>query len=268
MMTDDEAILIHQDYQSYQLFQLNRPKQLNAFTADLHQKFYQGLQKAGENEQCRAIIITGSGRGFCAGQDLGERNPSQREGKADLGETIEKYYNPLVNLIRNINKPIICAVNGVAAGAGANLAFACDFVLAAQSAKFIQSFCKLGLVPDTGGTYTLTHTIGEARAKELTMLGEPLMAEKAYEWGLIYRVCPDDKLLDEATLLAKKFAKAATYGLGLTKQAIHEAQHQTFEEQLLLERDFQRKAGYSPDYDEGVSAFLEKRDPNYTGKAK
>ncbi len=266
-MNDTDNVLITTQHDGFAVLQLNRPQQLNAFNTELHQALYQALQQAGDDEDCRAIIITGAGRGFCAGQDLGERNPNNRSDKANLGETLEKFYNPLVTLIRNMPKPIICAVNGVAAGAGANIAFACDFTIAAVSAKFIESFCKLGLVPDAGGSHTLTHRIGEARAKAMTMLGEPIDATTAADWGLIYQAVADDALMDTALALAERLAKAPTYGLGLTKLAIHEAQNQSFEEQLLLEKDYQQRAGYSPDYDEGVQAFLEKRPPNFTGKA-
>ena len=267
MMGDSDNVLIKTQHDGFMVLQLNRPKQLNAFNTELHQALYQALQQTGDDENCRAIIITGAGRGFCAGQDLGERDPQKRDNKADLGETLEKFYNPLVSLIRNMPKPIICAVNGVAAGAGANIAFACDFTIAAQSAKFIESFCKLGLVPDAGGSHSLTHRIGEARTKAMTMLGEPIDAVTAVNWGLIYQVASDDALMDTALALAEKLAKAPTYGLGLTKLAIHAAQNQSFDAQLLLERDYQQKAGYSLDYDEGVQAFLEKRSPNFTGKA-
>ncbi|WP_116086852.1 2-(1,2-epoxy-1,2-dihydrophenyl)acetyl-CoA isomerase PaaG [Tropicimonas sp. IMCC34011] len=243
---------------------LNRPDKLNSFNEDMHRALYAGFERARDDDAIHAVLLTGSGRGFSAGQDLGDRDP--RKGRADLGHTIETFYNPLLRLIRSLEKPVICAVNGVAAGAGANIAFACDIVLAAQSAKFIEAFAKIGLVPDSGGTWWLPRILGEPRAKALALTAEPLMADQAAEWGLIWRAVPDETLMDEATALAGKLAAGPTVGLGLTKRLIQDAATNDLDTQLDLERDAQREAGNSDDYAEGVTAFLEKRAPAFRGR--
>jgi len=243
---------------------LNRPDKLNAFNEEMHLALRAGFEQAHADETVRAVLLTGAGRGFCAGQDLGDRDP--KKGVPDLGHTIETFYNPLLRLIRSLEKPVICAVNGVAAGAGANIAFACDITLAARSARFIQAFSKIGLVPDSGGTWSLPRLIGEARAKALTLTAEPLGAETAADWGLIWRAVDDDTLMEEATALATRLAAGPTRGLGMTKRAIQAAATNSLDEQLGLERDLQREAGRSADYAEGVSAFLEKRKPEFSGK--
>lgn len=244
---------------------LNRPDKLNSFNDDMHFALRAGMQRAHDDDAVRAVLLTGAGRGFCAGQDLGDRDP--RKGPApDLGLTLETFYNPTLRLMRSIEKPIICAVNGVAAGAGANIAFACDIVLAAKSAKFIQAFAKIGLVPDAGGTWSLTRILGEPRAKALAMTAEPLTAEKAAEWGLIWKAVDDANLMDEARALAVSLAAGPTFGLGLTKRLIQAAQTNSLDHQLDLERDGQQAAGRSDDYAEGVVAFLEKRKAKFTGK--
>ena len=245
---------------------LNRPDKLNSFNEQQHKELRAAMEDAAANDTCRAVLLTGEGRGFCAGQDLGDRDPSMMGEAPDLGQTLESFYNPLIRLIRNMEKPVVCAVNGVAAGAGANLALACDIVLAAKSAKFIQAFCKIGLVPDSGGTFTVTRLLGEARAKALMMTGQPITADVAADWGMIWKAVEDDALMEEALALVSGFAKAPTVGLGLTKQAIHAAAVNSMDQQLDLERDSQRIAGKTPDYAEGVGAFLEKRAPNFTGK--
>ena len=245
---------------------LNRPDKLNAFNTAMHQALRAALEEAASDESCRAVLLTGAGRAFCAGQDLGDRDPSAPDGPADLGDTLERLYNPLIGLIRDMEKPVVCAVNGVAAGAGANVALACDIVLAARSARFIQAFCKIGLVPDSGGTWTLTRHLGEARAKGLALTGRPLSGEEAAEWGLVWQVVDDDALMPEARSLVEGLAAGPTIGLALTKKAIQAAGTNSLDAQLDLERDYQREAGQTPDFAEGVTAFLEKRAPKFTGR--
>jgi 2-(1,2-epoxy-1,2-dihydrophenyl)acetyl-CoA isomerase len=244
---------------------LNRPDKLNSFNTEMSAALKAALADAASDD-VRAVLLTGAGKGFCAGQDLGDRMVVANGGSIDLGQTIEQNWNPVVRAIRNLQKPVVCAVNGVAAGAGANLALTGDIVLAARSAKFIQPFCRLGLVPDCGGTFHLPRLIGEARAKGLAMLGEPVTAEQAEAWGLIWKVVDDDKLMAEAGALARKLASEPTFGFALTKRALHASAGNTFSAQLDLERDLQRRAGRSEDYREGVAAFNEKRKPRFTGK--
>lgn len=244
---------------------LNRPDKLNSFNEEMHLALREQLERAHRDDAICAVLLTGAGRGFCAGQDLGDRDPRKGGPKPDLGQTLDQFYNPNLRLLRSLNKPVICAVNGVAAGAGANLALACDIVLAATSARFIQSFAKIGLVPDAGGSWTLPHLIGEARAKALALTAEPLSASTAAEWGLIWRAVPDDMLTAESIALADRLAAGPTLGLGLTKQLIQEAATTDLDSHLDRERDCQRRAGRSDDYAEGVTAFLEKRAPRFRG---
>ncbi|MEQ8451855.1 MAG: 2-(1,2-epoxy-1,2-dihydrophenyl)acetyl-CoA isomerase PaaG [Nitratireductor sp.] len=262
-----DAPVLHEQKNGYSVITLNRPDRLNAFNELQHQQLRAALDACEADAGCGAIILTGAGRGFCAGQDLSDRDPTLIGENPDLGKTLETFYNPLVRKLRAMPKPVICAVNGVAAGAGANIALACDIVIAARSAKFIQAFSKIGLIPDGGGTYWLTRLVGEARAKALALTAHPLTAADAAAWGLIWRAVDDDQLMAEATTLAEGFAAGPTHAYALTKQAIHAASTNSLDAQLDLERQLQREAGRSDDYKEGVSAFLEKRPPNYRRKA-
>jgi 2-(1,2-epoxy-1,2-dihydrophenyl)acetyl-CoA isomerase len=245
---------------------LSRPDKLNAFNEAMHQALARALDRIEADGTVRALLLTGAGRAFCAGQDLGDRVMGEGAAPPDLGDTLERLYNPLIRRLTRLEVPVVCAVNGVAAGAGANLALACDLVLAARSAKFIQAFCKIGLVPDSGGTYVLPRLVGHARAMGLALLGEALGAEEAERWGLIWRAVDDVALQDEASALARHLARQPTIGLGLIKRALHASVANTLDQQLDLERDLQREAGRSVDYQEGVRAFLEKRPPVFKGR--
>jgi len=245
---------------------LNRPDRLNSFNTEMHAEVKQFFKDIKRNREIRCLLITGNGRGFCAGQDLSDRAVSVGDGAPDLSQSIEKNYNPLIRTIVALPIPVICAVNGVAVGAGANIALACDLVLAAKSASFIQTFNKLGLVPDSGGTWVLPQLIGQARAMRLCLLGEKVPAQQALEMGMIAYVHDDEALLDEETRLGESLAKAPTKGLSLIKRAIRAAPTNSLDEQLELERDLQGVAGRSEDYREGVAAFMEKRQPNYKGR--
>lgn len=243
---------------------LNRPDKLNAFTAEMHAELKDALARvAAPDAGARALLITGAGRGFCAGQDL-----SQRAGPVapDLGETLETQFNPLIRTLRGLELPVIGAVNGVAAGAGASLALACDITLAARSASFLQAFAKIGLIPDSGSTFFLPRLVGEARARGLALLADKIGAEQAAAWGLIWKVVDDDRLMPEATALARHLATQPTRGLALIKQALNRSAANDLDRQLDLERDLQRVAGRTEDYREGVAAFLEKRPPQFKGR--
>jgi 2-(1,2-epoxy-1,2-dihydrophenyl)acetyl-CoA isomerase len=241
---------------------LNRPDVLNAFNRAMARELQDALAAAAADESVRAVLLTGNGRGFCAGQDLGEAMAA----KLDLGEIVKTSYNPIVSAIRALDKPVVCAVNGVAAGAGANLALSCDIVVAAEDASFIQSFSKIGLVPDTGGTFFLPRLVGPARAMALAFFAEKVPAEKALDWGMIYQVVPPTVLLETATSLARQLATMPTRGLALTKRLINASFANDLAQQLTLEQELQGQAGKTADYAEGVRAFLEKRKPAYTGR--
>jgi 2-(1,2-epoxy-1,2-dihydrophenyl)acetyl-CoA isomerase len=241
---------------------LNRPDRLNSFTRQMHAELAQALDAAADT---RVIILTGAGRGFCAGQDLNDRAVAPGEA-VDLGATVEASWNPLVRRLANMPQPVIARVNGVAAGAGANIALACDLVVAAKSAKFIQSFSALGLIPDSGGSWHLPRLVGQQRALGLALTGEPLMAETAAEWGLIWKCVADDALDSEVDALAHKLAALPPLGLAAIKSLIRTTSQRTLDEELDLQRDEMRRLGFTADYREGVAAFLEKRVPTFTGR--
>ena len=245
---------------------LNRPDRLNSFTSAMHAEMRDALARVAADKSARVLLLTGAGRGFCAGQDLSDRAVAPGGAPVDLGESIENNYRPLVLGLRNLPMPVVCAVNGVAAGAGANIALACDIVVAARSASFIQAFCKIGLIPDSGGTYFLPRLLGTARAMGLAMLGDKLSAEKAEEWGLVWKCVDDDKLASTVDTLLVQLAQAPTRGLAAIKHALYASGNGTLEGALTLERDLQRELGYSADYREGVDAFLNKRPPRFTGQ--
>ena len=245
---------------------LNRPDRLNSFTSAMHAEVRDALAAAKNDAALRVLLLTGAGRGFCAGQDLSDRAVAPGEAAVDLGASIETNYRPLVLALRALPLPVVCAVNGVAAGAGANLALACDIVIATKSASFIQAFCKIGLIPDSGGTYFLPRVVGSARAMGLALLGDKLHAEQAAAWGLIWKCVEDSEFTDAVEGLLTQLAQAPTRGLAEIKRALHASAGNTLETQLDLERDTQRELGYSADYREGVAAFLEKRPPRFSGK--
>ncbi|MBL1213494.1 MAG: 2-(1,2-epoxy-1,2-dihydrophenyl)acetyl-CoA isomerase [Ignavibacteriae bacterium] len=253
------------DEGDYSIIQLNRPAVFNSFNKQMAIEFQQALTEAEKNKANRAILITGSGKAFCAGQDLLEAAPPGKE-LADLGKIIDECYNPIIKLIRSIEKPIVCAVNGIAAGAGANIALACDIVIAAESAAFLQAFSKIGLVPDSGGTYFLPRLVGLPRATALMMLGEKLSANHALAMGMIYKVFPDAVLEEESLKLTAGLAAMPTKALGLTKIALNESFNNNLSQQLDLEKTLQVEAGNTHDYKEGVQAFLEKRKPDFKGE--
>lgn len=244
---------------------LNRPDVLNSFNLAMSVALVGAIETAGRDKEIRAVLITGAGRAFCAGQDLSEATPVPRE-ELDLGEIVRKSYNPLIRALRNIEKPVVCAVNGVAAGAGANLALACDIVLASSEASFIQSFTRIGLIPDSGGTFFLPRLVGLARATAMTMLGEKVSAQRALESGMIYRVCAPDELLAAAIEVARTLSAMPTRALGLTKRALNQSFANDLNAQLVAEEELQGLAGRTSDFREGVAAFLEKRKPNFTGE--
>nr|WP_178993578.1 2-(1,2-epoxy-1,2-dihydrophenyl)acetyl-CoA isomerase PaaG [Raoultella terrigena] len=261
-----EAFILSTVEQGVMTITLNRPDRLNSFNDLMHQQLAESLTQVERDDSVRCLLITGAGRGFCAGQDLNDRNVDPSGPAPDLGLSVERFYNPLVRRLAALPKPVIAAVNGVAAGAGATLALGCDMVLAARSASFVMAFSRLGLVPDCGGSWFLPRVAGRARAMGLALLGEKLSAEQAAQWGMIWQLVEDAELADTSLQLARHLAAQPTFGLGLIKQALLAAETNGLDAQLDLERDYQRMAGRSADYREGVSAFLAKRPPQFSGK--
>jgi 2-(1,2-epoxy-1,2-dihydrophenyl)acetyl-CoA isomerase len=245
---------------------LNRPERLNALNAALIEALFAAIKRAAADPDCRAILITGAGKGFCAGADLVDRAVAPGQPRPDLGQSLDKGVNPLVRAIRGLPKPVVCAVNGPAAGAGANLALACDIVLAAKSAQFLQAFARVGLIPDAGGTFILPRLVGDARARALMMLADPIGAEQAQASGMIYRAVDDEDLMGEARIVAERLAAGATRALGLIKRALAASAANNLDAQLDLERDLQHEAGAGDEFIEGVRAFLDKRPPNFRRK--
>lgn len=245
---------------------LHRPDRLNSFVAAMHEELAAELSAIAGDPAIRAVLLTGAGRGFCAGQDLADRAVAADAEPVDLGETVGRHWSPLIRRITSMDKPVVCAVNGVAAGAGASLAIACDVVIAARSAKFIQSFANIGLIPDSGGTWALPRLVGQARALGLALTGEPLPAERAAEWGLIWKCVDDDALMTEALAVAGRFAKGPTRGLAATKRLIRASFDHPLEEELEIERATMRELGHSADYQEGVAAFTSKRPAVFSGR--
>jgi 2-(1,2-epoxy-1,2-dihydrophenyl)acetyl-CoA isomerase len=261
-MAEYESIIFEQNGPVARIT-LNRPDRLNSFTAAMHEELKEALNEIAE---ARVIVLTGAGRGFCAGQDLNDRAVSRGDHPVDLGMTVETAWNPLIRKITSLPQPVIARVNGVAAGAGANIALACDIVVAGRSAKFIQSFSAIGLIPDSGGTWVLPRLVGQARALGLALTGEPLPAEKAEEWGLIWK-CVDDETLDtEVDAIAEKLASLPPLGLAAIKEMIRSSWSHTLDQELNHQRDAMRRLGFSDDYREGVAAFLEKRQPTFFGR--
>jgi len=245
---------------------LNRPEKLNSFNTQMFADIRNAFKQIKSDKSVRCLLITGAGRAFCAGQDLGDRAVLSDEERPDLGQSVENNYNPLVRSIANLEMPVICAVNGVAAGAGSSIALGCDMVFAARSAKFIQSFSRIGVIPDSGATWLLPRLVGRARALGLALLGESISAEQAEQWGMIWKCIDDESLMDEAMKTAKHLATQPTKGLSLIKRAMAASAANTFDEQLNLERDYMAIAGKTDDYQEGVAAFMQKRAPAFTGK--
>jgi 2-(1,2-epoxy-1,2-dihydrophenyl)acetyl-CoA isomerase len=260
----EQPILVEQQA-GYRIITLNRPERLNAFNEAMHEALRKAIEDAEADETSRALMITGAGRGFCTGQDLSDRLAKPGE-TVVLGSTLEAHYNPLVRKLRSLPFPVVAAVNGVAAGAGANIALACDIVVAARSATFIQSFARVGLIPDSGGTWILPRLVNDARARGLSLIAQELTAEKAASWGLIWQCVDDERLIYEARRICEHFSIAPTQGLALIKRALNASAGNSLDAQLDLERDLQREASLTPDYAEGVRAFMEKRKPKFTGR--
>jgi 2-(1,2-epoxy-1,2-dihydrophenyl)acetyl-CoA isomerase len=249
-----------------QVITLNRPDVLNSFHLPMAREVQDALAVAGADDAIRAVLLTGQGRGFCAGQDLAAVNFEDSKPNPDVGETVRSQYNPIIRAIRRLEKPVVCAVNGVAAGAGANIAFACDLVFASTEASFIQSFCRIGLIPDSGGTFLLPRLVGLARATGLALLGGKVGATQARDWGLIWETCEPAALMPRALEVATSLATQPTRGFGLTKQAFNESLVNDLDAQLDLEADLQAEAGRTSDFAEGVAAFRAKRPPVFRGQ--
>ena len=245
---------------------LDRPDKLNSFNFEMGDQLKEALMEAESNSDVRCVLLTGSGRAFCAGQDLAEATEVSNDPDRDLSEIVHHTYIPIIKGIRELEKPVICAVNGTAAGAGANIALACDIVIASEEASFIQSFSQIGLIPDSGGTYILPRLIGLARATALTFLGEKVLAQEAVDMGMIWRSYPANEYLDKAKSIASKLAKMPTRGFGLTKRGFNAGFSNNLENQMKLEAKLQAEAGNTYDYNEGVQAFLDKREPEFEGK--
>ena len=252
----------------YRIITLNRPDKLNSFNVEQHDALKAALAAAETDKACRAVILTGTGRGFCAGQDLSDRLVAVGKGEIpNITDTLGLHYNPLIRSLRELPMPVIAAVNGVAAGAGANIALACDIVLAARSARFLQAFARIGLLPDAGGTWTLPRLVGPARARALAMLAEPIDAETAERWGMIWKAVDDDKVLSEAEALAARLAASPAGALAAIKHALDRSTGTSLDEQLDYERDQQQKLASQHDYAEGVAAFFEKRTPKFAERS-
>lgn len=263
-MSFETIVLERRD--GYAELRLNRPDTLNSFNTHMHEEVAAALEEVDAERDIRALLLTGTGKGFCAGQDLNDRDVSAGGEGVDLGQTLDTLYNPLVRRLRQLPVPVVCGVNGVAAGAGANIALACDIVVAARSARFIQAFCKIGLLPDSGGTWILPRLLGDARARAQALLGEPLSAEQAAGLGMIYRCVDDAELRETCVGLCEHLASQPTRGLAAIKQALLASWEHSFDAHLDFERDLQRELGRSDDYREGVAAFLGKRKPEFTGR--
>jgi 2-(1,2-epoxy-1,2-dihydrophenyl)acetyl-CoA isomerase len=258
----EEAPILSSTHDNYRIITLNRPQRLNSFNEAMHAALQEALDEASRDTNCRAILLTGAGRGFCAGQDLSDRNVSGGN-RPDLGHTVGTFYNPLIKKIKSLPVPTVCAVNGVAAGAGANIALACDIVIAARSANFVQSFVKIALTPDSGGSWFLPRLTGAARARGLAMLAEPLSAEKAESWGLIWKAVDDTSLMPEAAKICAQLASGPTAALVEIRRTLEDSENNTLNVQLELERKMLAMLGAADDYAEGVKAFMEKRPATF-----
>ena len=262
----DPSIIASCDANGIHRITLNRPDRLNSFNDAMHGELRNALAIVVADKGARVLVLTGAGRGFCAGQDLADRAVTSGQAPVDLGETIGRNYVPLVNTLRSLHVPVIAAVNGVAAGAGANIALACDLVIATESASFIQAFCKIGLIPDSGGTYWLPRLVGSARAMGLAMLGDKLTAKQAAEWGLIWRAVPDPEFSSTVDQLAQQLADGPTGALVAIRNVLHASETNDLKAQLELEREVQRTLGRADEYREGVAAFIAKRKPQFSGR--